>query len=170
MNPPKIITSLFALSMIAIFTSCMQANKKEQLTASNKRSDSIYYKVDTSRITILPLRKISNFQIFKDASPADLSIEEYEEIDNLLEACIVNYNKSHSSDHHIDLADYKRQYVAAINADGEKEVWINCFCIGSFEDWKQNVVFVLDGGKCFFNVKINLTKKQCYDLGVNGYA
>ncbi len=57
------------------------------------------------------------------------------------------------------------------NVKGEKEVWVNCFCSVQYMDyWKKQVVFVKDGGNCFFNVKINITKKSFSDFEVNGEA
>ena len=69
--------------------------------------------------------------------------------------------------------DYNKQFVGFIDANGDKIIWANCFCKGSdsfFKDWKNKVVIVNDGGSCFFNVKINITKNTYYDLMVNGYA
>jgi hypothetical protein len=73
----------------------------------------------------------------------------------------------------IKLTNYKRQYVCGINKEGDKIVWVNCFCSDSKEHlryWKQQVVFVMDGGDCYFNLKINLSKKTKYDIMVNGIA
>ncbi len=57
------------------------------------------------------------------------------------------------------------------NKNGEKEVWVNCFCnyIGD-EIWKSHTVWVYDGGKFAFNLKINLKTKRFYSFGVNGIA
>lgn len=60
--------------------------------------------------------------------------------------------------------------MAALNKKGEKEVWINCFCVDVRRDWKKQIVEVYDGGNCFFNLKINLNKSQYYELSVNGEA
>jgi len=70
----------------------------------------------------------------------------------------------------IDLKKYKRQYIAVINSKGEKEVWVNCFCDTWKKNWRKELIFVLDGGNCYFNLKINLTKGEYYDLMVNGDA
>jgi len=69
----------------------------------------------------------------------------------------------------LDLPRYKRQYAAYINEHGEKEVWINCMC--SVDDgWRDNIIMVRDGGSCYFNLTINLTKQLAYDLSINGEA
>ena len=68
-----------------------------------------------------------------------------------------------------DVSKYYKQFIAVINKQGEKEVWINCFC-SKDPKWKNEVVLVLDGGNCYFQLKINLTKKLVYDFMVNGVA
>jgi hypothetical protein len=45
-----------------------------------------------------------------------------------------------------------------LNSKGEKEVWINCFCRDGERDWRKNLVFVKDGGNCYFNLKVNLSR------------
>ncbi len=69
--------------------------------------------------------------------------------------------------------DYNMQFVGAINENGEKIIWINSFCKeeeSSFKEWKTKIFSVADGGNCFFNVKINISKNTYFDLMVNGYA
>lgn len=108
-------------------------------------------------------------------------------IEIILNKCINDYNPNQErqfkeiNDKHpeykldkkyfiIDLTRYKRQYVAIINSKGEKEVWINCFCNTWDKNWKTNLIFVHDGGNCYFNLKINLTTRKYYELMVNGDA
>jgi hypothetical protein len=74
-------------------------------------------------------------------------------------------------DYVIDLKRYYRQYIVVYNKRGEKEVWVNCFCnIQSIDYWRQKAVIVMGGGNCFFNVRINLTRKSYSDFMVNGLA
>lgn len=69
------------------------------------------------------------------------------------------------------LSTYKRQYVGLINQQGEKIVWVNFFAYDfDSEDWQQDLVIVDDGGDDFFNIKINIENKRCFDLIVNGVA
>ena len=72
-----------------------------------------------------------------------------------------------------NLEDYNRQFVGAIDENGDKIIWINCFCKkeeGSFKKWKEEIVHVADGGNCFFNLKANITKNTYTDFIVNGDA
>jgi len=65
---------------------------------------------------------------------------------------------------------YNIQLVPVLNSIGQKEVWVNCLCSGTDDNWKKGITVVDDGGNCFFNLKINLTLKISYDFFVNGYA
>lgn len=69
------------------------------------------------------------------------------------------------------LEDYNRQFVGGEMESGDKIMWVNCFCnteSKNMKNWKTEIIMVADGGNCFFNVKINLKKKEYYDLMVNG--
>ncbi len=67
--------------------------------------------------------------------------------------------------------DYNRQFVGGEMESGDKIIWVNCFCSTeskNMKNWKTEIIMVADGGNCFFNVKINIKKKEYYDLIVNG--
>jgi len=142
--------------------------------------------VDTSVITVLPLDTAECWD-FKDCKPAELTNGDLTQIEELLRKCIDNYNPGqerefneikakrpgigiNKRDFVIDLTRYKRQYIAVTNSKGEKEVWVNCFCATSINYWRKEVVFVFDGGNCYFNLKVNLTTGEYYELMVNGDA
>lgn len=136
-------------------------------------------------VAILPYKE--NKWVFRDAKESDLVSQDYQILEKLLERCIKEYNKEQEKlyndlmqkhpentldkeDYLINLKNYKRQYVVVMNDYGEKVVWINCFC-GDFDfNWKKTVIIVMDGGNCFFNLRINLTKGEYYLLMVNGQA
>jgi hypothetical protein len=67
-------------------------------------------------------------------------------------------------------SDYRKQLITVTNKNGEKEVWVNCFCSTDNTDWKSKLVSVADGATCYFNFKINLTTKVYYDFIVNSAA
>lgn len=131
-----------------------------------KRTDTIKYAVFTF--------DTKDSSLFKNAKPADLTPEDIQNLDSILNKCISEYNfrkqKWHDSNSHIDLPGYTRQYTPIINEKGEKEVWVNCFCHSYNIDWRKQIILVLDGGDCYFNLKINLTLKTYYQLMVNGVA
>ncbi|MGB4843674.1 MAG: hypothetical protein WBP16_04360 [Ferruginibacter sp.] len=138
------------------------------------------YNVDTSLIAVLPYSKTQNL-IFKDCSQAELNLLDLEKIDSLLTKCVAEYNleqerqfnkfsekakKNHSLSL-MNIKNHKRQYIAVINQENEKEVWVNCFCSSYFPNWRTQIAKVLGGGKCYFNLKMNLTKGFYYHLMVN---
>ena len=157
-----------------------QVVKKDNIVSSTS------LQLDTSVIAVLPL-DTARCWVFKDCSPADLTNDDLIKIERLLRDCIDKYNpvqekrfseikakypghKFNKEHFVIDLKLYRRQYIAATNKVGEKEVWINCFCDNDEAYWKTGIVEVLDGGNCFFNLKVNLTKGEYYELLVNGEA
>lgn len=70
------------------------------------------------------------------------------------------------------LSKYKRQYFGLIDKNGDKIIWINCFLDyeGYHKNWKADLVYVLDGGLNFFEIKVNLKTRKCFDLYVHGEA
>ena len=125
--------------------------------------------IDTSRYAILNYdKKFENLYGFnKEVQPATLSNAEIEQIEELINKRISKYNSRYSSIR--TLWKYYKQLVAVTNSNGEKEVWINCFCsIGDRLYWRKEIVFVLDGSICYFNIKVNLNTNVAYDLMVNG--
>jgi len=169
---PAIILVLAIIVMGDI--SCRQKN------SSTKGNNSLNY--DTTVIAILNY-DTAHYWTPQNSSIASLTQSDIDLIDSLLNTCVVTYNKEQSDNMEklpkeyqqpefvlIDsLKKYKRQYLPYIDSNGQKTVWINCFCTGSVY-WKTQVFSVKDGGKCFFNLKVNLTTKTCLDLYVNGYG
>jgi hypothetical protein len=74
-----------------------------------------------------------------------------------------NYQSLHA------LSAYKRQYVAAINGKGQKEVWIGFYCQVP-KDWRKSKILVEDGGACYLRLWINLTLRKSSKLYDNGVA
>ena len=118
------------------------------------------------------------------ATATTLSDEEIACIEQILQAGVIEENKREltrfnelkrkMSDLKVDtivFKKYKRQYIAAITSGGEKIIWVNCLCSDFKNDnWRKHIVKVRDGGNCFFNVMISLSKKTYYDLRINGWA
>ena len=70
------------------------------------------------------------------------------------------------------MSKYYRQYVGYFDNNGDKIILINAFCSkeGSSEELTKKWVMILDGGSCYFKIKINLNKRTCFDLLINGEA
>jgi hypothetical protein len=159
--------------------SCTQIAKKE-ITGKTL--------IDTSMAAIIPYDSTTKW-VFEDGRQAELVNSDLDKIEKVLEACINKYNvqqlKRYNEDkanypnyylwkgnYIIDLKHYKRQYVVSINAKGEKEVYLNCLCDTFHINWKEYILIAKDseGGNCFFDLKINISKQTYYDFMVNGAA
>ena len=68
-----------------------------------------------------------------------------------------------------DLNKYRRQYIGIL-VDGQRVIFANFFCNGHHTDWQHELVFVLDGGSCYFEVKYDVQTGAFYDLSIHGEA
>jgi hypothetical protein len=140
--------------------------------------------IDTSVFVILPL---DTTWVSLSGKPADLTTQDLIDIERLLKKCVEGYNveqekqiqeinhknpehKRDKKDFVIDLTRYKRQYMATRNSRGEKVVWINCFCDQWDKHSRTSAYIVMDGGNCYFNLKVNLTQGTYSEMMVNGEA
>jgi hypothetical protein len=70
------------------------------------------------------------------------------------------------------LASYKRQYFGYTDG-GKRWILVNGFCEGYWkkeDTWRDRVVLVLDGGRCFFKVRYDPSSSQFEKLEINGEA
>jgi hypothetical protein len=171
-------TILFSLTipayLILPFNASGQVSKKD----AEDRSRAIQnnnLKFDTSNVAIIAFDNEWRWLFDTTYKPTTLTQDDLYDIDSLLPICVTAYNNSLPPDSkrfEVDLKKtaYKRQLVAVINRNGEKEVWVNCFCTPMIPNWKTYPLFIDDGGNCFFNFKINLSTKKIHAMEVNGYA
>jgi hypothetical protein len=75
---------------------------------------------------------------------------------------------------HKNLKHYKRQYFGYLDKAGQRILFINCFWSSQDdyfdENWLKSMIYVLDGGSYFWNVKYNLDTGELFELHVNGHA
>ena len=67
------------------------------------------------------------------------------------------------------LSDYKRQYAGVI-INGKRVIYGNFFCTETGVDWREEWVFVMDGGDCFFQLQFDMESGTFTELLVNGEA
>ena len=181
----KNIVKALILTILIIISGCEQQAEKKK-TAETETKETVE-KVTESNFTILQFDQ-NWYWIFKNVKPTELTQAEIDEIEQILKNVIAENNqnqkenlKNHNEEYpkyqltetgfELDLnRGYYRQYVPVINENGEKEVWINFFCSIMKDNWKTDLLMVRDGGNCFFNIKVNLTKKESSDLRINGSA
>ena len=118
----------------------------------------------------------NQFVVIKDRKDRRGSSDSFTAADvDALEPLIDSAYRAYTKDSTVYLHDllplrrYLRQYVAVVDSSGERKVWVNFFC-GAWGDWRHYAVVVDDGGNCFFQLFINLTRRQVLALIPNGYA
>lgn len=154
-----------------------------------------YLSIDTSRYAILNADSVHADQIIDGVHKStNLSNDELVQVEHFIHRAVAVYNTNvqvsyekdlktakvrHSEgevyDHKIKgFEKYYKQLITYIDPRNDKIVWVNCFCdIDEFDlrkTWRKSIVLVMDGGNCFFQLKINLTKGTIYDFRVNGVA
>lgn len=66
----------------------------------------------------------------------------------------------------VDALRHNFQIVSAINNHGQIFLWVNAICDDD-KDWRRRLIFVDDGGSCYYRFRINLNTKQYFDIDVN---
>ncbi|HVF96025.1 MAG TPA: hypothetical protein VM871_01815 [Flavisolibacter sp.] len=164
------LVTLFFISAFLIACGQTSQNKQDGETPVI-HTDKIQF--DTSKTAVISFTLGENYPFDSSYKPAALTRDEIQIIDSLLIKCVADYNNSlpeRFKHNRINLTEksYKKQLVAVTNKDGDKEVWVNCFCDTLNKNWRKEILLVQDGGRCYFNFKINLTQNKCYHLIVNG--
>ena len=174
------------LAIAIIMVGCGQNKKQATVDKMNEKNSIDAIKIDTSMIAVIPFDTTYHW-LFENARPSELDQTELKQIEKIITDCIAEYNPEQRqkfdeiskkypndncrlSDFIIELNRYKRQYVPVINGLGEKEIWVNCFCSTWDSNWRTEILEVFDGGNCYFQLKINLTKNEFYNFMVNGVA
>jgi hypothetical protein len=122
---------------------------------------------DTSKVAILQIDSLKAFML----STHDISVAD-SIFNKALEDKFPATKKDKRGKDRIGIKRYYIQLVPRLNAKGEKEVWINCFChiLGNV-DWKKEMVdrdLIEDGGSCFFELTVNLSLLNYYGFVMNG--
>lgn len=67
---------------------------------------------------------------------------------------------------------YSKQYVGYQDESGNQFIYINGFCLENenLEKLKKTLLIVLDGGNCFFQMKIDKQTGKCIEFRINGVA
>ena len=86
-----------------------------------------------------------------------------------LENHLPAYLQKEAPDIAANLSQYKRQYIGFWR-QGKPYVLINAFCDDLGMDWQNEIVDVLDGGDCFFNVEYNMAEASFARLRIHGEA
>jgi hypothetical protein len=91
----------------------------------------------------------------------------------LVDSLALNYIRKHRDDYYpqkeiTSFNSYFRQYVGYFDINGDPIVLVNAFCQYK-NNWDDSLVQVGLGGVCYFNISINLTKKEAFSFHVNDF-
>jgi len=128
---------------------------------------------DTSAMIVLGPDHLNRIIGDRASEPAALTQEDMVSLDSIIMTTVAEYNLMHAREikfHPIDpkTSYYKKQVLAYMTQSHEKEVWVNFFCRSNGVDWKEIPIVVFDGGSCYFQLVINLSKKVKVELFING--
>ncbi len=65
------------------------------------------------------------------------------------------------------LDEYQRQYIG-LDREGRQIIYGNYFCDNMGHNWRQEFVFAIDGGECYFQVEYDVESGLFIKLRVNG--
>jgi hypothetical protein len=163
----------FVLTLILLCFGYVSLAQKGQLHEQSFPPVARYYlwPSNESRYSFFKFDIKRDHDIFSEKyKSATLSKEHLKQIEKLIDEKISQYNKGRRDDDTIK-KPFKlyKQIITVTNPKGEKEVWVNCMCSVS-ESWKTQIERVDDGGNCYCQFKINLTKSIILSFNINGLA
>lgn len=99
-----------------------------------------------------------------------ISLHDFEKLESTIQKQIsLNITKFRK---HKSQSDYFKQCIFVINANNEKEVWLQGISKKSSfkESWKNQIIDVNDGGEYYFILQMNLTTGKIYYFSPHGLA
>ncbi len=154
--------------LIFIFISCNPKNEK-QIDKDVEIINIVDFVEEKKSDTI---QESNYYAIFdkKTGKNSKLTKDEIEIVNSNLEKVVNKYNDEIKIEgQKINLRYYFRQYIISVDQNGDKIVRVFCFCSYS-GNWKNEIMMVHDGGDCFLNAIINITKNKTEYFGTNGLA
>ncbi|WP_153797407.1 hypothetical protein [Foetidibacter luteolus] len=150
---------LCILTILLLFTNSdcpgQPAQAKSLPAASKDSQDSVQYVI---------LNNLAKDFFDSACKPAALSESEIAVIDSLTKEQMKTERASRAFD------SYKRQFIVVTDSQGDKLVYVNGFCNWKNQTWLSVFVQVDDGGNCFYQMRLNLSKKKVSFFSYNGYA
>jgi hypothetical protein len=180
---------LLTIIFLVIISGCTRTNNSD-LTTFNVDSLSTSDKVTLDSLDFNVIKYDTSYSyIFPTKFKAiDLSDEEIIQCETLLKSFMVGYNAEaikrfnemtekypsaqfKLAEFKIELKNYGRQYMTVVSDNGDKIVYVNCFCNPAHFNYRdKELVHVDDGGNCFFNFKVDLRTKKIFEFMENGVA
>lgn len=149
---------LFKYFLFIIFVSCNNGSDTSQLVIKNDKG--------IDEIAILQNFIKQDGTMFYRLTNDDVKLiekiirKENDSLRNLIN--IPDYEKPEP------LSNYIRQYLAYINREGEKEVFI--FCVSrerKYSKWREEFIMTIGGGNSVFKGVINITREKSLGFSTN---
>jgi hypothetical protein len=136
-----------------------QSDKKDIIFDWKTKKNCLWMLIDSTFEKFTP--SIEEIQLAKD-----ISIKYIDSIEQKREPKII---KKYGKLLQYNQPDYYRQFVGYIDKNGNKIIYINACCsaFGDENDMVKDWMIVLDGGSCFYQVKIDIIKRKCIEFWVN---
>jgi len=161
----RLFNTCLAFYFCLVFSGASAQNKKEEVQPPTIR---YYLKNDIWPYAVLKFDANDDKGLFRGVcKPSTVSVAEINDIEVFIKQQVVIYNKK-GRGFIAKPEKYFKQFIAIIDANGEKVVWVNCMCRVIDDRWKKTIYTVFDGGSCYFQLKINLAKRVAYDFYTNG--
>ncbi len=153
---------ILMLTLLSLsFSGFAQTDKKDIIFDWKAHKENLWISIDTTHQLFTP--SIDEIVLAKKLSIQHIdSLEQIRKNKNSDLGKILRFNHS----------DYYRQYIGYIDNKGNRVIFINAICSASGDrnDLKKTWWFVLDGGSCYYQIRIDLKGKKCFDFAVNGEA
>ncbi len=164
----------FLIGLLVLAASC-----KEEKTVAPDYSQ---LKYDSTHIKIF-YHDTANHGFPQGSKPAPLYQDDLSITDSLFKACVTRFNNEQAAllktiyekvateyrrpeYYLIDPSIYKKQYFPYTDENGGRVIFINCFC-DEQPAWRTRLVKQTGGGKCYFQLEVNLNKRKYSDFKVN---
>jgi hypothetical protein len=133
---------------------------------------------DKDSVAILSYDKTNEYfywddrkELFGNATHLELTAKDMALVDSLLLQSVTAWNQYQRQHGYTGPAlnpnGYKRQLIAVVTETGEKQVWANCLCEVLDARWKKRIYRVSGGGDCYFNVRLNLSRRSWGEVSEN---
>ncbi|HET8839309.1 MAG TPA: hypothetical protein VFM82_09995 [Flavobacteriaceae bacterium] len=163
--------------ILLIFTSCQnQGNKTDQNITRNEIQNDF---LNTEKETILINTERNNYNNYKHWNPDK---DDFQILREVVNKAIQNKEFDFLKKPILkSVKTYYRQYIPYIDENGERIIKINAFCLipeiapdpdnkdneWTKMNWKKEIVIIAGGGSCYWQMKINIDKKEYFNFMTN---
>jgi len=132
--------------------------------------------IGSSQYYILPFNQVDDYPFYQKVRSAELTKLEIQQVEDIIQSRVKKTTEQFTAEmnkrNEIYEPNYLRQYLVVYDENGEKLVWINFMCggEGGTFDYSKELITTADGGKCNFQIKVNLAQNKIINYHENGLA